>query len=701
MMKWGRKKPVSSSSPSGLPRAHPVSWFSKLSGSSDLKPAKEKKQDDEASQKMYVKASLSSTQRRNDTHESSKRLQRVSAEKENAATGSANMESNEKFEEIMSSVRKKVRDFQRQTKDGDKGTVIMTPRIQVNRDRQQRCERRDQKLLEQKPKRPEQVTEAKVKKPARRTGTSNSRENLVVHGHTETKPAHQWQYLKETKLREVKLKADKQRKSMYLRRELGTKENSKVRVFSPRSSEKCRVKAIEDLKKAKLRAREQELDGGMENESFAVVKCSSDPQKDFRDSMIEMIMENGINRPEELKELLNISRGKFDRRTSSLYENFTTLSGTNQTSQAYMDKGEIPENANEHCRGPQAETAGKSAPCAGFPNQQACATGTAPNGPDPDLVAIAERMATVKHKILVLSCKGGVGKSTFSAQLSFALAGMNHQVGLMDLDICGPSMPKMLGLEGKRLLHGKYGWTPINVKHNLGVVSISLTHPESDDEPAIWRGPRKDRQIKEFLREVHWGDHLDYLVVDTPPGTSDEHMTIVNCLKDTGIDGAIIVTTPQEVAMADVRKGVKFCKKVGVNVLGVVENMSGLTQPLSDVKFMRLTTAAGSSVDVTQDMISCVRENAPELLDGVFAWSQVFESSGGGAERMCEEMGMPFLGKVPLDPHLCRAAERGKSCFEGNKCSVSAPALKSIVEKLVASIKMKEDLSGGENKETP
>ncbi|KAG2260987.1 hypothetical protein Bca52824_068066 [Brassica carinata] len=297
-MRWGRKKPVSSSS--GLSRAHHVSWFSKLSGSSDLKPAKEKKQEDEASQKMSAKSSLSSTKRQN---ESSKRL---SAEKEKAATKSANMESNEKYEEIMNSVRKKVRDFQRETRsfqeveamDRYKETVIMTPRTQVNRDRQQRCERRDQKLLEQKkPKRPEQDAEVKMKKPAIRTGT-------------ETKPAHQWQHLKETKLREVRLKADKQRKSMYLRRELGTKENSKVRVFSPRSSEKCRVKAIEDLKKAKLRAREQELviateeDGGMENESFAVVKCSSDPRKDFRDSMIEMIMENGINQPEELKELL-------------------------------------------------------------------------------------------------------------------------------------------------------------------------------------------------------------------------------------------------------------------------------------------------------------------------------------------------------------------------------------------------------------
>ncbi|KAG7542315.1 Ovate protein family C-terminal [Arabidopsis thaliana x Arabidopsis arenosa] len=315
MMRWGRKKPVSSSSSSsGLSRALPVSWFSKLSGSSDLKPAKEKKQDEKASHDMSAKTSLSSTKRRSDIHENSKRFQRVSVEKENATTRSADKESNEKFEEIMSSVRKKVRDFQKETcgfleveaMDRDKGTVIMTPRIHVNRDKQ-RCERRDQRLLEQKPKRSEQDAEVKVKKPSRRTGTDSE-----ILGHTVTKPAHQWQKLKEVKLREVKLKADQQRKSLYLKRELnrlGTKENNKVRVFSPRASEKCRVKAIEDLKKAKLRAREHELlietaDGGMKNESFAVVKCSSDPQKDFRDSMIEMIMENGINHPEELKELL-------------------------------------------------------------------------------------------------------------------------------------------------------------------------------------------------------------------------------------------------------------------------------------------------------------------------------------------------------------------------------------------------------------
>ncbi|CAH8345883.1 unnamed protein product [Eruca vesicaria subsp. sativa] len=328
MMRWGRNKPLSSSS-----------WFSKLRGSPDLKPAKEKKQDDgearhnmsakekkqdddEASHNLSAKASLSSTtKRRNDIHERSKSFQRASVEKENAASRSADMESKEKFEEIMSSVRKKVRDFQREMRsflkvralDRDKETVIMTPRTRLNREKH-RCERRDHRLLEQKPKRSEQEAEVKTKKPRRRTGTwSFSREDSVTLGHTESKPAHQWQKLKEIKLRELKLKADQQRKSLYLRRELnglGTKESNKVRVFSPRASEKCRVKAIEDLKKSKLRAREQQelvmeaADERRENKSVAVVKCSTDPKKDFRDSMIEMIMENGINHPEELKELL-------------------------------------------------------------------------------------------------------------------------------------------------------------------------------------------------------------------------------------------------------------------------------------------------------------------------------------------------------------------------------------------------------------
>ncbi|KAK3023598.1 hypothetical protein RJ639_044058 [Escallonia herrerae] len=339
--------------------------------------------------------------------------------------------------------------------------------------------------------------------------------------------------------------------------------------------------------------------------------------------------------------------------------------------------GEIPEDANEHCPGPQSESAGKSNSCAGCPNQEACAT--APKGPDPDLVAIAERMATVKHKILVLSGKGGVGKSTFSAQLSFALAAMDFQVGLLDIDICGPSIPKMLGLEGQDIHQSNLGWSPIYVESNLGVMSIGfmLPHP---DEAVIWRGPRKNGIIKQFLKDVYWGE-LDFLVVDAPPGTSDEHISIVQFLQATGIDGAIIVTTPQQVSLIDVRKEVSFCKKVGINVLGVVENMSGLSQPLSDFQFKRMTK--NGEEDLTEWVMGCLKEKAPEVLN-LIACSDVFDSSGGGAAKMCSEMGVPFLGKVPLDPQLCKAAEEGRSCFSDNKCGVSAPSLKRIIEKLVS-----------------
>ncbi|CAI9766724.1 unnamed protein product [Fraxinus pennsylvanica] len=350
-----------------------------------------------------------------------------------------------------------------------------------------------------------------------------------------------------------------------------------------------------------------------------------------------------------------------------------------------MENGgqEIPENANEHCPGPQSESAGKSDACDGCPNQEACAT--APKGPDPDLVAIVERMAKVKHKMLVLSGKGGVGKSTFSAQLSFALAAMNFQVGLLDIDICGPSIPKMLGLEGQEIHQSNFGWSPVYVESNLGVMSIGFMLPNPDDA-VIWRGPRKNGIIKQFLKDVDWGE-LDFLVVDAPPGTSDEHISIVQFLQATGIDGAIIVTTPQQVSLIDVRKEVSFCKKVGLPVLGVVENMSGLCQPLSEFKFLSVAET-GEQKDMTEWVIAQMREKAPDLLQ-IFAFSEVFDSSAGGGAKMCLEMGVPFLGKVPLDPQLCKAAEEGRSCFEDvKKCPVSAPAIKTIVKKLLSQVEV-------------
>lgn len=177
------------------------------------------------------------------------------------------------------------------------------------------------------------------------------------------------------------------------------------------------------------------------------------------------------------------------------------------------------------------------------------------------LLFIIDKLSQVKHIILVLSGKGGVGKSTVSAQIAFTLASMNKQVGLLDVDICGPSIPRMLGLVGQEVHQSASGWSPVYVEDNLGVMSIGFMLPSNDDA-IIWRGPRKNGLIKQFLTDVDWGQ-LDYLIIDTPPGTSDEHISIVQYLKSANVDGAIIVTTPQEVAMADVRKEINFCKKTG------------------------------------------------------------------------------------------------------------------------------------------
>jgi len=204
----------------------------------------------------------------------------------------------------------------------------------------------------------------------------------------------------------------------------------------------------------------------------------------------------------------------------------------------------------------------------------------------------------VKNVIVVLSGKGGVGKSTVSTQLSLALrkngfkvsqtiSPQKHdsgfikniffiaQVGLLDIDLCGPSVPYLLGLEGRDIFQCSEGWVPIytDESQTLAVMSIGFLLKNRED-PVIWRGPKKTMMIRQFLTDVRW-DELDYLIIDTPPGTSDEHITVMECLKEVGCHGAIIVTTPQEVALDDVRKEITFCKKTGIKIMGIVENMSG------------------------------------------------------------------------------------------------------------------------------
>nr|KAF6355639.1 nucleotide binding protein 1 [Myotis myotis] len=201
------------------------------------------------------------------------------------------------------------------------------------------------------------------------------------------------------------------------------------------------------------------------------------------------------------------------------------------------------EETPHNCPGTGSAQAGRGAACQGCPNQRLCASG-AGEAPDPAIEEIKEKMKTVKHKILVLSGKGGVGKSTFSAHLAHALAeDENTQVALLDIDICGPSIPKIMGLEGEQVHQSGSGWSPVFLEDNLGVMSVGFLL-SSPDDAVIWRGPKKNGMIKQFLRDVDWGE-VDYLIVDTPPGTSDEHLSVVQYLAATHIDGAVIITTPQ------------------------------------------------------------------------------------------------------------------------------------------------------------
>lgn len=306
----------------------------------------------------------------------------------------------------------------------------------------------------------------------------------------------------------------------------------------------------------------------------------------------------------------------------------------------------------EHCPGPESDLAGKGDACAGCPNQQICAS--TPKGPDPDLPAITARLAGIKHKILVLSGKGGVGKSTFSAMLAHAFAAdTDSMVGIMDADICGPSIPKMMGVEAETIHISNAGWSPVWVADNLGVMSVQFMLPNRDDA-VIWRGPKKSGLIKQFLKDVEWGE-LDYLIVDTPPGTSDEHLSVNSFLKESGVDGAVIVTTPQEVSLLDVRKEIDFCRKAGIRILGLVENMSGFLCP------------------------NCTHR------------TQIFKATTGGARRLARESRLPFLGAVPLDPRIGMACDYGESFLDHFPDSPACKALEEVVRRAKEEAGVKEN----------
>lgn len=269
-----------------------------------------------------------------------------------------------------------------------------------------------------------------------------------------------------------------------------------------------------------------------------------------------------------------------------------------------------------------------------------------PKGPDPGIALVKDRLSEVKNKLLILSGKGGVGKSTTTALVSRAFAQMKPDMnfGVLDIDICGPSQPRVFGVIGEQVHQSGSGWSPVFIDDNLSLMSIGFLLGSPDDA-VIWRGPKKNGMIRQFLSEVDWGQ-LDYLVIDTPPGTSDEHLSATTYLSGTdGSWGAVLVTTPQEVSLLDVRKQINFCKKMKVPIVGVIENMSTFVCP------------------------KCTTE------------SKIFPNSSHSSptDEMCKEMDVKFLGKLPLDPRITRCCDEGKNFLEEWESSPAVAAIKEIV----------------------
>lgn len=262
--------------------------------------------------------------------------------------------------------------------------------------------------------------------------------------------------------------------------------------------------------------------------------------------------------------------------------------------------------------------------------------------------AIRENMARIAHKIIVLSGKGGVGKSTVAVNLAVTLAEKKFRTGLLDIDIHGPSVPKLLGIEAGQVAGGNNGkMKPVEYGEYLKVISIGFLL-QGSDAAVIWRGPLKYSVIKQFLADVEWGD-LDYLIVDSPPGTGDEPLSICQLMEHP--DGAVVVTTPQDVALIDVRKSVNFCMQLGMPVIGVVENMSGFTCP-----------HCGKTTDIFKN---------------------------GGGKKMAEDMGVPYLGSIPIESTIVAGGDSGNP-FHLDKQVDKTPAQEQfsrIVETIIQGVR--------------
>ena len=289
-------------------------------------------------------------------------------------------------------------------------------------------------------------------------------------------------------------------------------------------------------------------------------------------------------------------------------------------------------------------------------NSESCSSSTC-GSPDAKMaqqdMAINSSLGKIKHKILVMSGKGGVGKSTVSVNLALALADKGFKVGLMDVDLHGPDICRMLNLTQKLQEEqvSKHGLLPpMEYNQNLKVISLEYMM-ENRDDAIIWRGPLKIQAIRQFIADLDWGD-LDYLVIDAPPGTGDEPLTVAQTIKDSH---ALVVTTPQEVSLADVRKSLNFCKHVKMEVVGMVENMSGFICP-----------------------------HCNETVE-------IFKSGGG--EKTASDYGVRFLGRVPLDPKVVHAGDVGKPYLSSAENTPATKAFAEVVANVEDALKDKVSLN--------
>ncbi|MGD0646140.1 MAG: Mrp/NBP35 family ATP-binding protein [Candidatus Bathyarchaeia archaeon] len=261
-----------------------------------------------------------------------------------------------------------------------------------------------------------------------------------------------------------------------------------------------------------------------------------------------------------------------------------------------------------------------------------------------DQLRLKDRMGKIKHKIAVISGKGGVGKSTVTVNLAAAFAQKGNKVGILDADIHGPSVPRLLGLEGQRVKTGPPGAFPVDAQLGMKVMSIDFFLPEQ--APTIWRGPLKMRAIRQFLSDIVWGE-LDFLFIDLPPGTGDEPLSIAQLLPE--MDGVVIVTMPSELSSSIVKKAITFAKRLNMPIIGVVENMSGFVCPHCGEK------------------------------------TEIFRSGGG--KKMAKEAGVPFLGSIPIDPKIGVDSDKGSPFVIAQKDSVAAKAFMDIVKKVETHLK--------------